>query len=203
MMARTPKVVEDRREQIIDAAMQVFAQKGYLRATNKDIAHEAGITPGLIYHYFESKEAVLKAIIESRSPARVVRTLSREMLEQPPAVFLPFLLRQVLSVVEDEKFVQLLHVLIPELVHHSEIATGVTQVMLQHMNFLSDYLQAQMDHGELRQADAVSTIQVLIGCLMGFVFRRQILHDPVALAYTHAQIVETIVDTVLSGLLPR
>ncbi len=60
-MARTPKVVEDRREQIIDAAMKVFSQKGFLRATNKDIAREAGITPGLIYYYFENKEALLTA----------------------------------------------------------------------------------------------------------------------------------------------
>jgi len=65
-MARTPKVVEDRREQIIDAAMRVFAQKGYSKATNKDIAREAGITTGLIYYYFDSKEALLKAILEAR-----------------------------------------------------------------------------------------------------------------------------------------
>ena len=67
-MARTPKVVEDRREQIIDAAMRIFAQKGFARATNKDVAQEAGITPGLIYHYFENKEALLMAVIEGRSP---------------------------------------------------------------------------------------------------------------------------------------
>ena len=68
-MARTPKVVEDRRDQIIDAAMQVFAQKGFTRATNKDIAREAGITPGLIYYYFENKEALLTAILETRYKA--------------------------------------------------------------------------------------------------------------------------------------
>ncbi len=77
-MARTPKVVEDRREQIIEAAMRVFAQKGFTRATNKDIAREAGITAGLIYHYFESKEAVLKAIIEGRSPLKVVRSMPEQ-----------------------------------------------------------------------------------------------------------------------------
>src|SRR5260221_7083408 len=70
-MARTPKVVEDRREQIIDAAMRVFAEKGFGKATNKDIAREADITPGLIYYYFESKEALLKAIIETRSPVQM------------------------------------------------------------------------------------------------------------------------------------
>ena len=82
-MARTPKVVEDRREQIIDAAVRVFAQKGFTRATNKDIAHEAGITPGLIYHYFESKEAVLKAIIEGRSPLQVMRSMPEQTLALP------------------------------------------------------------------------------------------------------------------------
>ncbi len=202
-MARTPKVVEDRREQIIDAAMQVFAQKGYLRATNKDIARTAGITPGLIYHYFENKEAVLKAVIEGRSPARILRTLPENALTQSPIVFLPFLIKQVLDIVEGENFVQVLHVLVPELVHHPEIASGAVQVLQQALQFMSTYLQNQMTRGVMRQADALLTAQVLFGSMMGFVFRRQFLRDPVALAYTHEQIAASIVDTVLSGLLPR
>ncbi|MEO7018839.1 MAG: helix-turn-helix domain-containing protein, partial [Ktedonobacteraceae bacterium] len=60
-MPRTPKVVEDRREQILDAAMRVFTQKGFSRATNRDVAREAGITTGLIYYYFDNKEALLRA----------------------------------------------------------------------------------------------------------------------------------------------
>src|SRR5438067_8009822 len=95
-MARTPKVVEDRREQIIDAAMRVFSQKGFTRATNKDIAREAGITPGLIYHYFENKEALLKAIIEGRSPLRLVSSLPPQVLMLQPEVFLRFVILQVL-----------------------------------------------------------------------------------------------------------
>lgn len=202
-MARTPKVVEDRREQIIDAAMRVFARKGFLRATNKDIADEINITPGLIYHYFKNKEAVLKAIIENRSPMRVVRSLSPDAFEQPPAVFLPFLIRQVLGVVEGEQFVQLLHVMVPELVQHPELTSGVVQAMQQAMHILSTYLETQMAKGELRHADATLTVQVLVGSVMGFVLRRQILHDSSALAYTHEQIAEAVVDTVLQGLLPR
>src|SRR5712691_11728565 len=109
-MARTPKVVEDRREQIIDAAMRVFSQKGFTRATNKDIAREAGITPGLIYHYFENKEALLKAIVEGRSPLRLINTLPPQVLALPPETFMRFMLVQVLDIVEDEKFVQLIRV---------------------------------------------------------------------------------------------
>src|SRR6202051_2003684 len=99
-MARTPKVVEDRREQIIDAAMHVFAQKGYSKATNKDIAYEAGITPGLIYYYFESKEALLNAILEDRSPLKLVTSLPPQALALPPEKFFFMLIRQALDIVE-------------------------------------------------------------------------------------------------------
>src|SRR3989440_13080419 len=97
-MARTPKVVEDRREQIIDAAMRVFAQKGFTKATNKDIAREAGITPGLIFYYFESKDALLNAILEARSPLQVVSSLSPEVLALPPEMFLRMLVIRVLGI---------------------------------------------------------------------------------------------------------
>src|SRR2546428_13516039 len=103
-MARTPKVVEDRREQIIDAAMRVFSQKGFSRATNKDIAREAGITPGLIYHYFENKEALLKAMIERRSPLKLLGSLPPQALMRPPEMFLGFLLLQVLNILAEDNF---------------------------------------------------------------------------------------------------
>ncbi len=202
-MARTPKVVEDRREQIIDAAMRVFSQKGFTRATNKDVAHEAGITPGLIYYYFESKEALLKAILEERSPLPVVTSLPAQMLALPPEVFLCFLIQRVLGIVESEKFVQLLLVIFSEMTHNvnlSEIVLGLFQHILA---FVGGYFKSKMETGELRQADVAFTVQVFIGSVMGFVLRRQILRDPVALEYSHEQIADAVVETVLKGMLPR
>jgi hypothetical protein len=45
--------------------------------------------------------------------------------------------------------------------------------------------------------------QVMMSSIMGFVLRRQILRDPLALQYTHEQIVDSIVGTMLHGLLPE
>jgi AcrR family transcriptional regulator len=202
-MARTPKVVEDRREQIIDAAMRVFSQKGFARATNKDIAREAGITTGLIYHYFESKEAVLKAIIETRSPLHLVESLPPQLLEQPPAVFLRFLVLQVLGIVERDQFVQLLRVFVPEIIHNppmSQIGAGVLQRVLA---FLSSYFTIQMEVGTLRRTDPSLAAQTLIGCTMGFVLRRQLIRDELALTYSHEQIADAVIDIVLNRRLPR
>lgn len=56
--------IEERREQILSAASSVFAEKGYQRSTTHDIAEEAGVSEGLIYSYFESKDHILLAILE-------------------------------------------------------------------------------------------------------------------------------------------
>ena len=52
----------DRRRQILDAAVKVFARNGFHRARVGDIAEEAGIAYGLVYHYFKSKEELLETI---------------------------------------------------------------------------------------------------------------------------------------------
>src|ERR671935_1753674 len=53
---------EDKRRLILDAAVRVFAQKGYHTSRVGDIAEEAGVAHGLLYHYFSSKDEVLETI---------------------------------------------------------------------------------------------------------------------------------------------
>jgi AcrR family transcriptional regulator len=201
-MARTPKVIEDRREQIIDAALRVFSQKGFERTTNKDIAHEAGITPGLIYHYFESKEDLLRAAIEEHSPVGFVHSLPDQILEQPPELFLHFIAQKILEITEGEQFVRLLRVFLPEVIYNPGFATFNLTAIQEVSEFLVSYMKAKMDSGELRPSDPSLAIQVFTGSLFAFVIRRQILGDPVALQYTHDQIVESVVSTLLDGLRP-
>jgi TetR/AcrR family transcriptional regulator, cholesterol catabolism regulator len=202
-MARTSKVVEDRRDQIIDAAMHVFAQKGFARATNKDIAREAGITPGLIYYYFESKEALLKEIIETRSPAQLMTTLPPQVFELPPEIFLRMLILRALSIVESERFIQLLRMLLPEIVHNPDMAPITATIIQRVLEFLGTYFEKQVEKGALRPINGVLTAQVTIGSVIAFVLRRHIICDPVALEYTHEQIANAVCETVLQGILPR
>src|SRR3979411_2213463 len=54
----------DRREQILRAAMICFAKRGFHQASMHDISAEAGISVGLIYRYFENKEAVISAMAD-------------------------------------------------------------------------------------------------------------------------------------------
>jgi len=56
-------LVSDRRRELLDAAIVVFARKGFHASRVGDIAEEAGVAHGLLYHYFRSKEEVLETIV--------------------------------------------------------------------------------------------------------------------------------------------
>jgi AcrR family transcriptional regulator len=81
--ARTA-VQEERRRQILDAAVRVLAKKGYHAARVSDIAEEAGVAYGLVYHYFDSKDAVLEAIFREMWGMMVAAINAVESPDEPP-----------------------------------------------------------------------------------------------------------------------
>lgn len=80
-----PKVsdtyLEARRQQVLDAAYTCFARNGFHATTMQDIAREAGVSYGVVYHYFSSKEDVIAATWEASREARKVRF--QKALERP------------------------------------------------------------------------------------------------------------------------
>lgn len=69
-MPRSPEdnqqIKDARRTDILRAATRVFAKKGFSDTKISDVAKEAGLSHGLVYHYFENKDAVFKAILEDK-----------------------------------------------------------------------------------------------------------------------------------------
>jgi TetR/AcrR family transcriptional regulator, fatty acid metabolism regulator protein len=66
-MATAPKAgAVDKRRLILDAAVRVFARRGFHHCRVSDVADEAGVAYGLVYHYFESKEEILNTLFLER-----------------------------------------------------------------------------------------------------------------------------------------
>jgi TetR/AcrR family fatty acid metabolism transcriptional regulator len=76
------KAVSDRRRAILDAAVRVFARQGFHACRVSDIADEAGVAYGLLYHYFPSKEEVLNTLFLERWGVmlEMIREVDREQL---------------------------------------------------------------------------------------------------------------------------
>lgn len=74
---------EEKRRLIIDAAVRVFARDGYHTSRVGDIAEEAGIAHGLLYHYFSSKEEVLATLFRENWGALLGRLARVERSDEP------------------------------------------------------------------------------------------------------------------------
>jgi AcrR family transcriptional regulator len=60
-------MVKQKREKVIEAAYKLMSDKGYEKASIKDIANEAGIAPGLVHYYFRNKEEILTELLMAAS----------------------------------------------------------------------------------------------------------------------------------------
>ena len=77
---RIVKGPEERRQEIVDGAIRVFARKGYEKTAISDIAGEIGISQGLCYRYFPSKEAIYDAALDQYAAYIVEQNLARTQL---------------------------------------------------------------------------------------------------------------------------
>src|SRR5580693_4473452 len=67
----------DRRQQLIEAALDVFSRKGFDGTTTKEIAAEAGVTEAIIFRHFPTKQALYTAIVQAkRDPAEIEKWLA-------------------------------------------------------------------------------------------------------------------------------
>jgi TetR/AcrR family transcriptional regulator, fatty acid metabolism regulator protein len=84
-LAERTSAVEDKRRQLLDAAVRVFARKGFHASRVGDIAEEAGVAHGLLYHYFTSKDQVLEAVFHENWSVLLARIESVEESDEPAA----------------------------------------------------------------------------------------------------------------------
>lgn len=92
-MARVTKDPEERKKEIMIAAYQLFASKGFEETAVSDIVKKVGVAQGLFYYYFKSKEQVLEAVLEQYSGELVQKInqialdVSKNGLEKMQAIF--------------------------------------------------------------------------------------------------------------------
>lgn len=107
MSPRTPKQFQEMREEkmtlIMDVALKHFANEGYFRTTINHIAKHAGISKGLMYNYFDSKEALLKAIVH-RSVNEIYKYLDIDKDGYLSEEEFEFFIRKIDAMLKEKKY---------------------------------------------------------------------------------------------------
>jgi TetR/AcrR family fatty acid metabolism transcriptional regulator len=157
------QLVAARRNQILDAAIKVFAEKGFDRATIRDIAKTAGIADGTIYNYFDNKNELLLGIINRLSQSTFVQaedmTNVREWLRSA-------LNRHYESLPSEyDKFFR---AIFPEVLVNKELAGSyVAQVLEPAYALIEKCFQAWIDNGLVRPLDSALTVRAVSGMIIG------------------------------------
>lgn len=165
----------DRRTEILDAAQRCFARSGFHRASMQDICTEAGMSPGNLYRYFPSKEALIAGICE-RDRADAVASFA--LVDQAPNFFegLAGLARHHLVDRTDDE-VGLCAEIMAESRRHPEIAKLYQGIELDIKNRIATMLRTAADRGEIRNdvdMETAATVLMILGD--GMSWRRSV--DP-------------------------
>ncbi len=193
---------EERRQQILTGALQAFSEKGYLGTSNKDIAQAAGInSAALIYHYFESKEALFQAVIaENLSPVHLAEQMAF-LKSLPVRDALIFIGTAIVHAMTQPQTVTLIRLLLAEALREPEVAQAVYQGGPMHvMAFLYDYFGDLMEQQRFQAADLGATVRCFVGPLLAFMISGPLLNFADARSPDATAMVETAVTIFLAGL---
>ncbi len=165
----SPDIAADRRKQILRAAVQVFAERGFHRTRVSDIAKQAGVAYGLIYHYFESKDDVLNCVFEENWS--IFLKVLAELQADPDTT-------------ADHKLEAIAALLIDAL----QIAPGTIQVIIQEISRSDRFVHPQKVSAF---QDAFSIVEAIIrGGQEQGIFKRDV--DPLTSAYLFFGALETV-----------
>lgn len=160
---------EARPREILDAALRVFAARGYAATRLEDVAAAAGVTKGTIYYYFKSKEDLLVQLVASRD--REIFTGLETLLKSvtgPVSAKLRMLMRKGFCEPADESR-RLLHVVVHEL--HIDapkvFVRAVQNSLVEGWTLLAKLIELGKASGEFRQdADAEVAARVFTSGLL-------------------------------------
>jgi AcrR family transcriptional regulator len=189
--------------EIVEAALSVFAEKGFAAARLDDIAHQAGVSKGALYLYFETKEALFGAVVRTAiAPNLEAIKAAAQAFEGPFADLAPMLLARAALLLQGGRIPAVVKMVIGESRNFPDLARiWHDDVVAPALEVITGVIARAQARGEVRAGDPRLYAFSLMGpVLMGALFREVFVGDGVsppdlsALAAQHAQ-------TVLAGLI--
>lgn len=178
---------ENRRNQILDLALALFADRGVENVSIKDLAGEAQVAQGLIYYYFKSKDALLEAVFQRHNPFPQVQEIIKDIVGMPVQAGLLQFTYELSRLMPEKR--NIYRLLLRELISpRTKLWTQAISSQAETVELLSQYFQERVDAGELRQHQPVIPIQMLISSFLINLVAEQ------PLELLGPRLVETILD---------
>jgi AcrR family transcriptional regulator len=194
------QLIEARRNQILDAAAAVFAEKGFHRATTKEIARTASVSEGTIYNYFASKADLLIGIMTRLAELENLDQELTDALQSDARDFLVTIFRQRMGFVQQK--VETIQAIMPEILVNPVLRERFYQQFVQPTTTLFEqYIRTRIELGHIRPLNVPLAVRTVQSMFIGLLVLR-ILGDETLLTEWD-ELPEVLATILFDGLSPR
>lgn len=191
-----------RKQQILDAALAVFSQKGFAMATTSEIAQSAGVAEGTIYNYFKSKRELFIAVIQEL----IITVPLLDIINRIPGADIADTFMQILqnrfNLMETEP-VSRIPLLMGEIIRDPELKTLWAEQFVQpFFTRMGEGYRILVASGRFRQIDPAVATRAVGGLILGFIILKIMEGESSPLnRLPREKVAEEITKFILHGLL--
>ena len=191
------------REQILDASLRLFSEKGFARTSVRDIAQAAGITDAAIYYHFASKRDLFEALLDERGFTAALESLERAEITAGPTEAIPAMALRALNFIYQN--LDLMKVLMVEAMADDPVATEEYQILVERWKKAeARILRFYVDQGLLRTEDvdelATQLVITILGALADFMMSSAAAPADGAVPPALNRHVETAMQHIVQGI---
>lgn len=184
---------EERRREILMAALKAFSEKGYHATSVNDLVTASGLSKGTLYWYFKNKQAIFLAMIDMifQDIGVYFEQSLANAQDLPPPERLRHVLTGMNEIGEEMlSFAGLYADFFTRAWQDPEVQENLANHYQHFIEIVAPVIQAGIDEGYFRQVDVMATTRTILGAIDGFWFQ-QILHvgDAQALLELHTDLV--------------
>jgi AcrR family transcriptional regulator len=201
-LSRRRRQPEVRSADILNAALDAFVENGFAATRLEDIAERAGVSKGTLYLYFESKEALFKAVIRETIVPVVERAEQRvEAFSGSSRELLALTLRSSWSALSESRMTGLPKLVLAEATNFPEVARAYfDEVVLRVRGLFARVLRRGIDRGEFRPLDVEYTARAMIApVVMAQIWKHSLVKCQIDAIDFDRQL-DVLIDLILNGV---
>ena len=194
---------EARPQELLDAALDLFVEKGFAATRSEEVASRAGVSKGTLYLYYPSKEELLKEVIRHNVVNQIAEGIEIvRAFEGNSAELLAYVLRLWWERVGETRASGILKLMMSEVRNFPEIAQfWIDEVIAPAHGMVAEIVERGIESGEFRPVRVDDVVHALIAPLLFLVMNKHSLGACVASARLDPRaIIEAQIDLVLHGL---
>ncbi|MGA0611933.1 TetR/AcrR family transcriptional regulator [Caldimonas sp. KR1-144] len=196
-----------RPQELLDAALELFVEKGFAATRTEEVAARAGVSKGTLYLYYPSKEDLLKAVILRNISGEIAEGMDivRGWSEGTPEL-LAFVLHEWWRRFGETRASGICKLMMSEARNFPEIASFFADEVIKPMHgLLRTVIERGVERGEFRAVPMPQTVQLLTAPMLYLVMNKHSFGacEGVDLGIDPRRVIDAHVELTMQGMLPR